>query len=65
MAFQQKKLYVLGQHTIPSDTVCYPAKLVHGHIAKLQIDGFDTIFYPCMSYNIDEKKGDIISIAQL
>lgn len=56
--FSNEKLYTLGQHTIPSDTVCYPAKLVHGHIAKLQIDGFDTIFYPCMSYNIDEKKGD-------
>ncbi|MDE7095038.1 MAG: 2-hydroxyacyl-CoA dehydratase, partial [Anaeroplasmataceae bacterium] len=56
--FSNEKLYTLGQHTIPSDTVCYPAKLVHGHIAKLQIDEFDTIFYPCMSYNIDEKKGD-------
>ncbi|MDE5856379.1 MAG: 2-hydroxyacyl-CoA dehydratase, partial [Anaeroplasmataceae bacterium] len=56
--FSNEKLYTLGQHTIPSDTVCYPAKLVHGHIAKLQQDEFDTIFYPCMSYNIDEKKGD-------
>ncbi|MDE7106123.1 MAG: acyl-CoA dehydratase activase [Anaeroplasmataceae bacterium] len=56
--FSNEKLYTLGQHTIPSDTVCYPAKLVHGHIAKLQEDEFDTIFYPCMSYNIDEKKGD-------
>ena len=56
--FSNEKLYTLGQHTIPSDTVCYPAKLVHGHIAKLQEEGFDTIFYPCMSYNIDEKKGD-------
>ncbi|MDE7263784.1 MAG: acyl-CoA dehydratase activase [Anaeroplasmataceae bacterium] len=56
--FSNEKLYTLGQHTIPSDTVCYPAKLVHGHIAKLQSDGFETIFYPCMSYNIDEKKGD-------
>ncbi|MCM1130192.1 MAG: acyl-CoA dehydratase activase [Roseburia sp.] len=56
--FSNEKLYTLGQHTIPSDTVCYPAKLVHGHIAKLQQDELDTIFYPCMSYNIDEKKGD-------
>ncbi len=56
--FSNEKLYTLGQHTIPSDTVCYPAKLVHGHIARLQIDGWKTIFYPCMSYNIDEKKGD-------
>ena len=56
--FSNEKIYTLGQHTIPSDTVCYPAKLVHGHIEKLIIDGFDTIFYPCMSYNIDEQLGD-------
>ncbi len=56
--FSNEKLYTLGQHTIPSDTVCYPAKLVHGHIAKLINDGITTIFYPCMSYNIDEHKGD-------
>lgn len=51
-------LYQKGQETIPSDTVCYPAKLVHGHIAYLVEEGVDTIFYPCMSYNLDEKKGD-------
>lgn len=49
-----KKLYVKGQHTIPSDTVCYPAKLVHGHIESLLEKGVDNIFYPCMTYNIDE-----------
>ncbi len=27
-----RKLYIKGQHTIPSDTVCYPAKLLHGHV---------------------------------
>ena len=53
-----EKIYQLGQHTIPSDTVCYPAKLVHGHIEKLIQEGYKTIFYPCMSYNIDEKLGD-------
>ena len=53
-----EKIYSLGQHTIPSDTVCYPAKLVHGHIEKLINEGFENIFYPCMSYNIDEKLGD-------
>lgn len=56
--FSSEKIYTLGQNTIPSDTVCYPAKLVHGHIAKLMNDGITTIFYPCMSYNIDEQKGD-------
>lgn len=56
--FSNAKLFTSGQHTIPSDTVCYPAKLVHGHIEKLLVDGIQTIFYPCMSYNIDEHKGD-------
>lgn len=40
-----------GQHTIPSDTVCYPAKLVHGHIKNLEEKGVATIFYPNMPYN--------------
>lgn len=56
--FSDAKLYTLGQHTIPSDTVCYPAKLIHGHILKLISDGVDTIFYPCMSYNMDESISD-------
>lgn len=56
--FSTNKTYTLGQHTIPSDTVCYPAKLVHGHIEKLYNDGNKLIFYPCTSYNIDEHKGD-------
>ncbi len=53
-----RKLYVEGQHTIPSDTVCYPAKLMHGHIEALLKQGVDTIFYPCLPYNINEKMGD-------
>ncbi len=56
--FSDKKIYAEGQHTIPSDTVCYPAKLVHGHIERLVKEEIDAIFYPCMSYNIDEKRGD-------
>lgn len=56
--FSNEKIYALGQHTIPSDTVCYPAKLAHGHIEKLILDGHKTIFYPCMSYNINEGLGD-------
>mgnify|MGYP003292858372 FL=1 len=53
-----RELYVRGQHTIPSDTVCYPAKLLHGHIESLLDQGVKHIFYPCMTYNIDEKLGD-------
>lgn len=53
-----RALYRTGQDTIPSDTVCYPAKLMHGHIVNLIGKGIDTIFYPCMPYNLDEKQGD-------
>ncbi len=53
-----RKLYQEGQGTIPSDTACYPAKLSHGHIEELLKQNVDAIFYPCMSYNIDEDLGD-------
>jgi predicted CoA-substrate-specific enzyme activase len=53
-----RKLYLRGQQTIPSDTVCFPAKLMHGHVQALIDEGVRTVFYPCMSYNLDEKLGD-------
>ncbi|MGX8698618.1 MAG: acyl-CoA dehydratase activase-related protein, partial [bacterium] len=53
-----RELFVMGQHTIPSDTVCFPAKLLHGHIECLLKEKVDAIFYPCMSYNVDEARGD-------
>ena len=53
-----RETYNLGRYTIPSDTVCYPAKLIHGHIEWLLQQGIDTIFYPCLAYNFDEEKGD-------
>lgn len=53
-----RNTYYKGQHTIPSDTVCYPAKLAHGHIESLLEKGVDFIFYPCESYNIDEGQSD-------
>ena len=52
-----RKLYLSGQGTIPSDTACFPAKLAHGHIASLAKMGLDAIFYPCMTYNLDEGLG--------
>ena len=53
-----RALYQEGQATIPSDTACFPAKLAHGHIAELVKLGVDAVFYPCMSYNVDEHLGD-------
>ncbi len=53
-----RKLYLKGQNSIPSDTVCYPAKLIHGHIQSLIDRNVDAIFYPCMTFNLDEGLGD-------
>jgi Uncharacterized protein conserved in bacteria len=50
-----RKIYELGIETMPSESVCYPAKLVHGHIVSLLNRGIKTIFYPCLPY---EKKED-------
>ena len=56
--FSTRKLYQKGQYSIPSDTACYPAKIMHGHIEELIEREVDAIFYPCLSYNVNEKKGD-------
>lgn len=53
-----RRTYEKGQFSIPSDTACYPAKIMHGHIATLIKDGVDAIFYPCLTYNMDEKMTD-------
>mgnify|MGYP003753829095 FL=1 len=56
--FSGRELYTKGQDSIPSDTVCYPAKLMHGHIETLLEKKTDYIFYPCLTYNFDENMGD-------
>ncbi|MCX7970867.1 MAG: acyl-CoA dehydratase activase-related protein, partial [Negativicutes bacterium] len=43
-------LYARGMDSIPSETLCYPAKLVHGHVADLVERGVRKIFYPCLVY---------------
>ena len=55
--FSTRRLYLSGQHTIPSDTACYPAKLMHGHLEHLLAENPDAIFYPNMSYNTEEGLG--------
>lgn len=55
--FSDRDLYVSGQDSIASDTVCFPAKLMHGHIEYLKNEKVDKIFIPCSSYNIDEERG--------
>ena len=48
------QLYCKGMSTIPSDSLCYPGKLVHGHIMDLIEKGITTIFYPCIPYNMKD-----------
>jgi len=53
-----RRTYEKGQFSIPSDTACYPAKIMHGHIMQLIESGVDAIFYPCLTYNTNEQAGD-------
>jgi len=52
-----KKVFEMGMESIPSESVCYPAKLVHGHIEVLLKKGVKKIFYPSVVYNRLEDKG--------
>ncbi len=49
-----KKIYELGIESIPSESECYPAKLVHGHISWLIKHDIKQIFYPCIPYERNE-----------
>ncbi len=52
-----KKVYEAGIETIPSESACYPAKIVHGHVMHLINKGIKNIFYPCVPYEVKEQKG--------
>lgn len=49
-----RKTYEKGMESMPSESVCYPAKLAHGHIISLIQSGVKTIFYPCIPYSRKE-----------
>ncbi|MDR3348898.1 MAG: acyl-CoA dehydratase activase-related protein [Acidaminococcales bacterium] len=46
-----KEMLSRALDTIPSQTVCYPAKLAHGHITELARKKIDFIFYPCLPFS--------------
>ncbi len=52
-----RAMFESGIETMPSESVCYPAKLAHGHIADLLKKGVTTIFYPCLPYEQDQALG--------
>ncbi len=51
-----RKIYEMGIESIPSESECYPAKLVHGHIEWLIKEGIKDIFYPCVPYEHKEQE---------
>ena len=52
-----RAVYESGLETIPSESVCYPAKITHGHITHLLKVGCRFIFYPCAPYEQIEDAG--------
>jgi len=52
-----KQMYEMGMETIPSESVCYPAKLAHGHVAQLIARKVAFIFYPCAPWEKIEDGG--------
>ena len=52
-----RKVYEKGLETIPSESVCYPGKISHGHVESLLQRGIKFIFYPCAPYEKIEDKG--------
>ena len=52
-----RNVFESGLETIPSESVCYPAKISHGHIMHLLKVGCKFIFYPCAPYEQVEDTG--------
>jgi predicted CoA-substrate-specific enzyme activase len=52
-----RAVYEAGLDSIPSESVCYPGKLVHGHVTRLLKDGVPFIFYPCIPHSPREDAG--------
>ena len=52
-----RDIYDMGIETMPSESVCYPAKLAHGHIQALIDEGVKLIFYPSMPYEMTDNNG--------
>ncbi len=52
-----RTVYEKGLETIPSESVCYPGKISHGHVVSLLQRGIKFIFYPCAPYEYQEDPG--------
>ena len=52
-----RKQYESGLQYVASDTICFPAKLVHGHVLDLSRQGVDRIFLPYILHMPTENQG--------
>ena len=52
-----KKTYEAGIESMPSESVCYPAKLSHGHVMNLLAKDVDFIWMPCAKWERLEDAG--------
>ncbi len=52
--FASREIYMKGMESIPSESLCYPAKLTHGHVEWLIEQGVKTIFHPSVYYEHKE-----------
>lgn len=52
-----RSIYEKGLESIPSESVCYPGKISHGHVESLLQQGVKFIFYPCVPYEVQEDSG--------
>ncbi len=63
-----RKLYEQGLEFVASDTICFPAKLVHGHIMDLSKMGVDRIFFPYVMHmppeGVDKNSPYVCSVLQ-
>lgn len=53
--YSTREIYEMGMESIPSESLCYPAKLAHGHIEWLVKNGCDRIFYPSVYFERPEE----------
>ncbi|MCD7738201.1 MAG: acyl-CoA dehydratase activase-related protein, partial [Lachnospiraceae bacterium] len=63
-----RRMYEEGLTFVASDTVCFPAKLVHGHVADLAKQKVDRIFFPYVMHmppeGVDKQSPYVCSVLQ-
>ncbi|MDD7368891.1 MAG: acyl-CoA dehydratase activase-related protein [Berryella intestinalis] len=52
-----KAVYESGIESMPSESVCYPAKMSHGHVMNLLDKDVDFIWMPCSKWERREDEG--------